>query len=622
MSGVEELVEYSRRLGSDPSLVLWGGGNTSLKGRARDFRGRELDVMWVKASGAEMRDADERFYPAVRLDDLRASHSMPDMDARTMVDYVTRCLVEPGAPRPSIETQLHAYLSYPAVFHSHADRILALVDNERAAELVRQVYGERAFLVPYRIPGHELAKVVADLAEEHPQAEGCLLMHHGLVTWGGTPAAAYEKHLELVSLSPAEVGLVPDEERIADPLVATRLRGLLGGGIVLSDGSQSAFEFASKGRELAERGAATPDHMLQTKRLALVAAEDELPEAIDAYAGRYQEYCRRYGPAGGFMKDPRPRVVLIPRHGLFAHGPDLRSARAAFEIYRHTIGVMRGAESIGRYKSLDERDAFEMEYFEPELDKLRLAPPPREFTGKVALVTGAGRGIGKAIADRLEQDGALVVRSDVSGAEVVIDVATENSVKKGFDAVCAKYGGLDVVVSNAGILVTGAVESLSLEDWQRSFAVNATGHFLVCREALRVMRLQGLGGAIVLNVTKNVLAPGAEMAAYSAAKAAAAQLARVLAIEAGPLGVRVNVVHPDQVFTDLWTPEARESRARAHGVPVGELEDFYRSRTLLKRRVTPEDVAEAVAFLASERSAKTTGNMLVVDSGAKESFPR
>jgi rhamnose utilization protein RhaD (predicted bifunctional aldolase and dehydrogenase)/NAD(P)-dependent dehydrogenase (short-subunit alcohol dehydrogenase family) len=546
---------------------------------------------------------------------------MPEMDARTMVDYVTRCLVEPGA-RPSIEAQLHAYLPHIAVFHSHADRILALVDNERARELVRDVYGERAFLVPYRIPGHALAKVVADLAEAHPRAEGCLLMHHGLVTWGATAAAAYDKHLELVALSPVELGPVPGEERIADPSVATRLRGLLGGGIVLSDGSRSALEFASAGRDLAERGAATPDHMLQTKRVALVAAADDLPEAIDAYAARYQEYCRRHGPAGGFIKDPRPRVVLVPGHGLFAQGPDLRSARAALEIYQHTIGVMRGAESTGRYRSLDEGDAYEMEYFEPELDKLRLAPPPREFTGKVALVTGAGRGIGKAIADRLERDGAVVVRSDIAGAEIVIDVASETSVKKGFEAVCARYGGLDIVVSNAGILVTGAVESLSLEDWQRSFAVNATGHFLVCREALRVMRLQGLGGAIVLNVTKNVLAPGAEMAAYSAAKAAAAQLARVLAIEAGPLGVRVNMVHPDQVFTDLWTREARESRARAHGVPVAELEEFYRSRTLLKRGVTPEDVAEAVAFLASERSAKTTGNMLVVDAGAKESFPR
>lgn len=624
-SPVDELVAASRQLAADPSVVLFGGGNSSLKGRAVDFRGRSLEVMWVKASGADMNVAGPEFYPAVDLEAVRAARSLPALSAEEMVDWVTRCLLDPGARRPSIETMMHAFLPDQAVLHSHADAILAIADNESFSSLVASLFGSRAFAVPYVIPGFALAASVASLREAHPQAEGCILQNHGLVTWGPDLAIAYSRQLAFIATATAAIGApITQAEPLADAYSAAfslRLRGLLGGGVLLFDPAAQPFAASEEGRALSQVGAATPDHMLQTKRVALWSPAGDIESSVETYAAAYTEYARRQG-GDAWMKDARPRIVLVPEHGLFAHGPDLRSASAALEIYRHTMFVMRAASALGAYRSLEERDAYEMEYFGPELDKLRSQPPPAELAGRIALVTGAGRGIGAAIADKLAALGTVVVRSDISGGDLALDVSSESSVVAGFEEVVRRFGGIDMVVSNAGILLTGALESLSLADWERSFEVNARGHFLVCREALRCFREQRLGGAIVINATKNVLAPGPEMAAYSSSKAAAAQLARVLAIEAGPLGVRVNVVHPDAVFTSLWSPEVRQSRARAHGVAVSGLEAFYAERSLLKVPVRPEDVAEAVAFFCSPRSSRSTGNLLLVDGGSATSFPR
>lgn len=659
---VDQLAYSSRLIGREPSLVLWGGGNTSLKGRAPDFRGRQQRVMFIKASGADLKDAGPHFYPPVRLDDIEAARDRDDMDVREMVDYITHCLVEPASPRPSIETLLHGFLPHAAVHHSHADAILALADNASAAQLVAEVYGEDAFFVPYLIPGFRLAKLTAELASQRPRASGCVLEHHGLVSWGDGCEQSYERHLELVTRAeeqvasrlrpdPAATGLAEGPRRRLAAIAATSLRGLLfresRRGVVLTDSSEEALAFLARAdaRELSQAGAATPDHMLNTKRVPLFVdwdpsqGEDELwrglAEGVDRYARAYVDYVKRFNPSGEPMRDPPPRVVQVRGLGLFGAGPDLRSATASLEVARHTFWIQRAAVALGGYRSLDLADAYEAEYFPPELDKLKLAPPPREFSGKVALVTGAARGIGKAIARRLAADGALVAVTDVDetaaeaaageiegGLPLRLDVTDEAQVARAFEELALRWGGVDIVVSNAGAILMGAIAGLSLADWRRSLDVNATGHFLVSRSAVRVMTRQGLGGAIIFNCTKNVLAPGKDLGAYSAAKAAAAQLAKVLAIEHGGDGIRVNVVHPDAVFTDLWTPETRASRAKAYGVPVEKLEDYYRERTLLKKNVQPEDVAEAVAFLASERAAKSTGNMLVVDAGAREAFPR
>ncbi|MBI4636980.1 MAG: SDR family oxidoreductase, partial [Candidatus Rokubacteria bacterium] len=343
------------------------------------------------------------------------------------------------------------------------------------------------------------------------------------------------------------------------------------------------------------------------------------------------------------LVDPLPRVVLVPGLGMFTAGRDARTAGIVRDMYRHTIDVIGNASAFGRYLSLDPKDAFDVEYWPLELYKLTLAPPEKELARRIALVTGGASGIGRAVAGRLAVEGAHVVVGDLDEAgarrvagEIVaavgsgraiglgMDVTAEASVRAAFEETILGYGGLDIVVSNAGVAHSAPVARMDLRDWERSFAVNATGHFLVAREAMRLLQAQGLGGALVFVATKNVMSPGKDFAAYSAAKAAEAQLAKVLALEGAPHGIRSNIVNPDAVFQDsrLWSPEVRRERAAAQGIDPAELEEFYRKRNLLGVRILPEDVAEAVLFLASDRSSKTTGCTLTVDGGVKDAFPR
>ena len=382
-------------------------------------------------------------------------------------------------------------------------------------------------------------------------------------------------------------------------------------------------------------GAATPDHLLTTKRVPLFVdagdlrdvelARERLRAGAEAYAASYREWYVRHTDGAHPMLDPHPRVALLRGVGMWTAGVDARAARAAADIYRHTIGIMAGSQTLDRYESLSLRDAYDAEYWPLELYKRTLAPPERELSGRVALVTGAASGIGRAIALRFAEEGAHVVVTDVQAAGVRsvareiaerhgeervlhrrMDVSDEESVREAFQAVRLAFGGLDVLVSNAGIALTGSIDSLALADWERSLSVNATGHFLVAREAVTILREQGLGGSLVFIATKNVPAPGQELGAYSAAKAAEAQLARVLAIENGPHGIRSNVINPDAVFrgSRLWSPSVRRDRAKAHGIRVSEVEEFYRRRTLLRATVTAEDVAEAALFLAGTARRK------------------
>ncbi|MCS6774517.1 MAG: SDR family oxidoreductase, partial [Thermoflexales bacterium] len=378
------------------------------------------------------------------------------------------------------------------------------------------------------------------------------------------------------------------------------------------------------------------------------ALRARIQAALDAYTAA----CRRrfeahydptlLRPEEAAQVSDLPRVILVPGLGMWTSGKDLRAATIAADIYHHTLSIMTAAQALGGYASLNEHDAFHAEYWPLELYKLTLAPPEKELARRVALVTGAGHGIGRAIALRLAAEGAHVVVTDIDEAaacevaETIVrqygfgralalhmDVTDEASVQRAFEQTCLTYGGLDILVSNAGIARAAAIADLTLEDWQRSLAVNATGHFLVSRAAFRLMRAQGIGGSLVFNATKNVTAPGKEFGAYSAAKAAEAQLCRILAIEGGEHGIRANMVNPDAVFsTNLWSPELRRQRAQAQGIREDEIEDFYAKRNLLRARVTAEDVAEAVFWLASDRSAKTTGAMIPVDGGVREAFPR
>ncbi len=648
LDGLDLLVYASRLIGAETSLVVWGGGNTSIKRAERDFRGRETRVLRVKGSGSDLKSIEKKHFPGVRMDDILALLERKDMGDQEMVDYLAHALQEPTSPRPSIETLLHGFLPAEAVIHTHADAIVSLTNNDRAAETLREVYGADVIALSYRRPGFLISREVAQTHERHPKARALLLEKHGTICWGATVREAYLSTIELISRAEeaiehrakgrtrfggaAVTAAAPEERRRVALAVGPALRGLVGRDrrmVLAFDDAPDILEFAcsKEAAALSTIGPATPDHAIYTKRLPCFARVDDprdpasvitgVKASVERFVAEYSGYFNSYASGGAAMAGAFPRVN---------------------DIYRHTISVLGAATSFGRYVSLSAKDAFDVEYWPLELYKLSQALPEKELARRIALVTGGASGIGRAAAFRLAAEGAHVVVADLDAAgarkvaeEVVagvgagraigvgMDVSSEASVAAGFEEAVLAYGGLDIVVSNAGIAHSSPVDRMTLADWERSFAVNSTGHFLVAREGMRVLQAQGLGGAFVFVATKNVMSPGKDFAAYSAAKAAEAQLAKVLALEGGPHGIRSNIVNPDAVFRDskLWSDDVRRERARAQGISVAELEDFYRKRNILAAPILPEDVAEAV-----DRSAKTTGCTITVDGGVKDAFPR
>jgi rhamnulose-1-phosphate aldolase/alcohol dehydrogenase len=674
LHGLDLLVYASRLVGAETSLVIWGGGNTSIKTREHDHRGRDIAVLRVKGSGSDLKSVQKKDFPGVRMDDIAALLGRDEMGDEEMVGYLAHALQEPAGVRPSIETLLHGFLSAGAIVHTHADAVVSLTNNDRAHDTVEGVYGKDVIALPYRRPGFRISREVADAIRDRPDAKALLLERHGTITWGATVREAYEGTIELISRAEAAIAERKRGRRIfggartavreaparrqAALTAAPRLRGLLGRRrrvVVTFDDAPAVTEFVSSADapRVSQIGPATPDHTIYAKRLpcfvtaAGTETDAELATAIERSVERFVTDYTRYFEENRFegaqLGDPLPRVVLVPGLGMFTSGKDRRTAGIVSDIYHHTIDVLGNAEGFGTYVSLSAKDAFDVEYWPLELYKLTLAPPEKELARRIALVTGAGSGIGRAIARRLAAEGAHVVAGDVDGASarrtaddivkdvgsgralgLEMDVTREASVRAAFEETVLAYGGLDVLVSNAGIAHSSPVVRLGLADWERSFAVNSTGHFIVAREAMRLMVAQGLGGALVFVATKNVMSPGKDFAAYSAAKAAEAQLAKVLALEGAPHAIRSNIVNPDAVFQDskLWSEEIRRERAAAQGISVEQLEDFYRKRNLLGVNILPEDVAEAVLFLASDRSAKTTGCTLTVDGGVRDAFPR
>lgn len=667
---LDACVRWSRMVGADTSLVLRGGGNTSVKVDEADVLGRPLRVLRVKGSGSDLASIRRADFAGVRLDDVLPLFDRDDMADEEMVAFLARCLTDPGSPRPSIETLLHAFIPAASVFHSHADAVLALINTPDPDGACEAAFGERVLRIPYRRPGFLLSKEVGAAVRARPDALGLILLNHGAVTWGATPEEAYQRHLELVALAKAHVDARRTEpvftagprHRLDDDVrrrVAAALAPVIRGALSrekhvvarYTDAPQVLDFVGERARAASAAGAATPDHILTTKRLPLWvdvydpsdvdAIARSFADALERWRADYLAYVDRWRTDEPVL-EAAPRIVLVPGIGMWTVGRTPKLAVLARDIYLHTIGIMAGAEAMGGYRSLPEAEGFRAEYWPLELYKLTLAPPDRDLAGRVALVTGAANGLGRAIALRLAAAGAQVIATDVdeAGIESVasaivqqegagsalaqrLDVTRAEDVEAAMERAALEYGGVDVVVSNAGIAHCAPIEQLELADWERSLAVNATGHFLATRAALRHFRRQGTGGAIVFVATKNVTAPGKDFAAYSASKAAEAQLARVAAIEGGPLGVRVNMVNPDAIFggSHLWDG-IREQRAAAYGVDPDKLETVYRGRTLLGVEVRAEDVAEAVLFLASDRSSRTTGAMLPVDGGVREAFVR
>jgi rhamnulose-1-phosphate aldolase/alcohol dehydrogenase len=674
LSGVDLLVYASRLVGAETSLVVWGGGNTSIKTTERDHRGRATSVLRVKGSGSDLKSIQKKDFPGVRMDDILALLERQDMGDEEMVAYLAHGLMEPGGVRPSIETLLHGLVEAPVVIHTHADAIVSLTNNDKAADVLAGVYGKDVIALNYRRPGFKISREVADTIAGQPQARALLLEKHGTICWGATVRDAYDATLELITRAEEAIAerkrgrrafggprvpvLEPAARRAAALDLAPRLRGRLSQRkrvIVGFDDSERVTEFvsAADAPALSQVGPATPDHTIYTKRLPCFVALDAAREpaavwtaiehSIETFVRDYTAYVDAHRDPALELTDPLPRVVLVPGLGVFTAGRDARTAGIVDDIYHHTIDVIGNAAAFGRYVSLSAKDAFDVEYWPLELYKLTLAPPEKELARRIVLVTGGGSGIGRAIAHRLAAEGAHVAVTDVDAASAArvadeitkaagggrafgigLDVTREDSVRAAFEETVLRWGGLDVLVSNAGIAHSAPVDRMALADWERSFAVNATGHFLVARETMRVLIRQGIGGSLVFVATKNVMSPGKDFAAYSAAKAAEAQLAKVLALEGAPHGIRSNIINPDAVFQDskLWSEEIRRERAAAQGIGVDQIEDFYRKRNLLGARILPDDVAQAALFFASDRSAKTTGCTLTVDGGVKDAFPR
>ncbi|MEY4672794.1 MAG: hypothetical protein RL148_578 [Planctomycetota bacterium] len=673
-------VYTSRLLGSDPDLVLHGGGNTSVKTVVRDRFGAEVEVLCVKGSGADLAEVGPDGLPALELGRLLRLRELAVLDDDGMVAEVRRCLLDPHAPNPSIEALLHAFLPHRFVDHTHADAICALTNQPNGAELVREALGSDVLVLPWIMPGFPLAQAVAKAHASSPACRGIVLMNHGLLTFGDDARTSYERTIELVdraerflerrvgAVAPllrghhAVLGRQARADFLARHLPA--LRGAVATVLQRAWGQDhqrmvvelrttdeaASFAAAPEAHALCETGPVTPDHVIRTKGryLHLTRAEladpQQLAARVQQFRAWYQrnfEQCARPRGAKAVLANT-PVVVVVEGCGIATLQPTRKAARIAADIAEHTLRVWAQGHALGRYVPLGESELAEMEYWPLELRKLgRAASPPLQ--GMVALVTGAAGAIGCGIAEVLLEQGACVVATDIDGPRlqsvvdrlrdhranlhtVVADVASLPGVETVFREAVLAFGGVDVVVPNAGIARTGTIEQLDPAAFAQVQQVNVQGTMLVLQQAARVFRAQGTGGAVVVQASKNTFAPGAGFGAYSASKAAALQLGRIAAIEFAPLGVRVNMVNADAVFGDdgvpsqLWA-EVGPERMRARGLDPEGLREHYRQRSLLKIAVTPRHVGEAVAFFVQGRTP-TTGAVLPVDGGLPEAFPR
>lgn len=666
------LLYRSNLLGADKRITNYGGGNTSAKVTEKDpLTGQPAEVLWVKGSGGDVGTMERDGFATLYMDKLQALKGLyrgPDHEDE-MVGYLPHCTFNLNPRAASIDTPLHAFVPYSHVDHMHPDAAIAIAATATSEEWTREIWGEEIGWLPWRRPGFELGLWLERFVAENPNAKGVLLASHGLFTWGTTSYDCYRQTLETINKAiawlaertrsrpvfggPRATPQAPDDRRTTAARLMPALRGLIGVDqpkIGHFDDSAPVLEFVDsrKMKSLAALGTSCPDHFLRTKIRPLVVDADTPPAALQDriadyrhdYAG-YYERCRH--PDSPAQRDPNPVVYLVPGVGMITFAKDKPTARIAGEFYVNAINVMRGASAVDSYVGLPEQEAFDIEYWLLEEAKLRRMPKPRPLTGKVALVTGGGGGIGRAIADRLLQEGACVVLADIdttaldeaggalSGRHgkdqvrtVVMDVTDETAVRESFRDALVAYGGIDIVVSNAGISSASPVEDTELSMWQRNIDILTTGYFLVAREAFRTMKAQGLGGSIVFIASKNALAASPNASAYCTAKAAEVHLARCLALEGADSAIRVNVINPDAVLqgSKIWQGEWREQRAAAYNLAPDQLEEHYRMRSLLKRSVLPADVAEAAYFLASDMSAKSTGNIINVDAGNAQSFTR
>jgi rhamnulose-1-phosphate aldolase/alcohol dehydrogenase len=680
LSPLDLLAYRSRLLAADRSVVNIFGGNTSVKSVETDHTGKPVNVLWVKGSGSDLAHCTGKDFAGLKLDEVMPLLDRAAMSDEEMVAYLNRCQFEPNRPRQSIETLLHAFTPGAHVDHTHPDAIIALACAARGEAAARDVFGNDMVWVPYIRPGFALSKQIGLLLREHPEATCVIMGKHGLITWADDAKASYANaiaHIQraedaLKEANKRTFGLAKANaliEKLAQNVskgsresvvaeIMPTLRGAVTAqrkAIVTHDDSEDVLKFLNRpdAKELSQVGAACPDHLVHTKRVPLFVEWDgqdveQLKLALKAgvadYITRYTGYFNTFNTDPNVkMADPSPRVILVPGLGMFNTGRDATQADVSRQLYHRAIAVMDLCTRADQFTSLDAQESFNIEYWPLELYKLTLRPPDRELAGRVAFVTGGASGIGRAIAKRLAQEGAHVVIADINldGAKQVADdiakahglkraigvscnVTSEDDVAAAFKTALREYGGVDIVVNNAGIATSAPIEDTTLADWNRNMDILGKGYFLVAREAFRALKQQGRGGSVIFICSKNSVYAGKNAAAYSAAKAAELHLARCLAEEGGASGIRVNSVLPDAVLqgSNIWNSSWREERAKNYGIKPEELDAYYAARTTLKVNVFPEDIAEGVLFFASDRALKTTGAMLTVDGGVAAAYGR
>lgn len=670
--GLASLTYRSNLLGADRTLVNIYGGNTSTKSVEKDHLGRDVTVLWVKGSGSDVATITQRGFAGLKLDEVLPLFEREAMSDEEMTAYLDRTAFEVGRPRQSIETLLHAFVPAKHVDHTHPDAIIAIACTPNGPEIMREIYGERAAWVDYIRPGFTLSQQIGAAVRNNPKLEAVVMGKHGLVTWGDTSKESYDstlkiigeaqayldKHAEAQPFGGAKVQSVTEGRDALLTAVLPVLRGAMKGErpVILSvDSSPEVMEFVNShaAAELSQVGAACPDHLVHTKRVPLYLdwtpeqGQDALMAAakagVEHFKAEYAEYFKANKSEGDVMFTPSPRVVLIPGLGMVNSGPDAQGAEVSRQLYVRAIRVMKSSSSLSGFVSLSAPESYAIEYWPLELYKLSLKPAPKDLEGHVALVTGAASGIGRAIANRLAANGAHIVIADLNadGGKTVADditkargfrratstgmnVTEETQVQDAYQHAVLAYGGVDIVVNNAGIASSAPIEDTSLEMWNRNQSILSTGYFLVAREAFKLMKTQGTGGNLVFIGSKNSVAAGKNAAAYSTAKAAELHLARCLAEEGGAAGIRVNSVLPDGVLagSSIWDGKWRAERAATYGLQPDQLEEYYRGRTTLKVNVLPEDIAEATYWLASPAAAKTTGGVITVDGGVPAAYVR
>ncbi|RWX69064.1 bifunctional rhamnulose-1-phosphate aldolase/short-chain dehydrogenase [Mesorhizobium sp. M4B.F.Ca.ET.089.01.1.1] len=679
LSDPELLVYRSNTLGSDKRVTNYGGGNTSSKVWQKDpLTGEEVEVLWVKGSGGDSASIKLDGFATLYMDKLRALKGLYRGLAHEdeMVGYLPHCTFNLNPRAASIDTPLHAFVPKPCVDHMHPDAIIAIAAAKDSKALTKEIFGDAIGWLPWKRPGFELGLWLEKFCLENPEAKGVILESHGLFSWGDTPKECYEttisvinqaiewfeRRSEGVAIFGGEVVKsldAPARRAIAAKLMP-RIRGLISEKshkLGHFDDQPAVLEFVNSRdlRPLAALGTSCPDHFLRTKIRPLVIEFDPAKPDVDAVIARladdiaeyrvgyraYYDSCKHAdSPA---IRDPNAVVYLMPGVGMFTFAGDNATARISGEFYVNAINVMRGASTVSSYVGLPAQEAFDIEYWQLEEAKLQRLPKPKALAGQIALVTGGAGGIGRATANRLLREGACVVLADIDEAAlasandelsktygkdfvrpVVINVTSEDQVVAGFAETSVEFGGVDILVSNAGLASSAPIEETTLALWNKNMDILSTGYFLVSREAFRLFRAQKIGGNVVFVASKNGLAASPNAAAYCTAKAAEIHLARCLALEGAEAQIRVNVVNPDAVLrgSKIWSGEWKEQRAAAYKMSTDDLEEHYRSRSMLKRSVFPEDIAEAIYFFASDMSAKSTGNIINVDAGNAQSFTR